>query len=181
MENENIKCFGYKDEFGKISLIIKPLIQNILALIEISKKNKTIIEKIDDFIIYYCNINNYKNKSLDNTNGNLNLDLNYIGNFKKINNDLFSNTKKFKKLNRYIYKQNFHNILDNIYFKLIERKISINFIDYDYNLYEINEGINIYILISNLKNNVENTKNYKMIYIFLKNKIFYYLSRFIDI
>jgi hypothetical protein len=180
INNDKIKCLGYNNDSGSITLIIKPLTNNILENIENSKTNKTIIEKNNDFIIYYCNINNYQNESLDKTNGNLKLDLKYIGNFKKMNNDLFFNPNKFKILNRYVHKQNINNILDNIYFSLIKRKFVLNFINYDYKLYEINEGINIYILIAKLKVNIENIKHYRMVYIFHGVNVFYYLCTFID-
>ena len=175
----NIHCLGYINEYGSVSLVIKPLISNIFGILEISKRNKSIIDTINDFVIYYCNINNYENESLDKTNGNLKLDLRYIGNFKKLNNDLFYNKKKFELLGRHVHKDRIQTILDMIYFTLVRQKFSIDFMNYDYDLFEINEGINIYVLIAKLKVSFENLQNYRMVYIFHGSKVFYYLCTFV--
>lgn len=174
-----IKCFGYCNEYKSVSLIIKPLISNIFNILEISKHNKSVIDTINDFVIYYCNINNYENESLDKTNGNLKLDLLYIGNFKKLNSDLFYNKKKFELLRRQVHKDGIQTIMDMIYFTLIRVKYTIDFVNYDYDLFEINEGVNIYVLIAKLKVNFEKLQNYRMIYIFHDSKVFYYLCTFV--
>ena len=179
IDKNKIHCLGYNNEFNSVSLIIKPFISNIFEILEISKKKKSVINSINDFVIYYCCINNYKNDSLDITNGNLKLNLQYIGNFKKLNSDLYSNNKKFQLLKRYVHKERIRNILDTIYFNLIKLKYAIDFRNYDYDLYEINEGENLFVLIAKLKVNFENLKNYRMIYIIHGSKVFYYLSTFV--
>ena len=179
IKKNTIHCLGYDNESGSISLVIKPLISNIFGILEISKQNKSVIDTINDFVIYYCNINKYDNESFDKHSGNLKLDLQYIGNFKKLNNDLYFNNKKFQLLGRQVYKDRLQSILDMIYFTLVRLKYSIDFMNYDYDLYEINEGVNIYVLIAKLKVSFEKLQNYRMVYIFHDSKVFYYLCTFV--